>query len=113
WLDDFRGRSVTELEIWHGVLRAPDAAERALFYFRDPAASASVPEPARAAFVDSDPSARAHLEQLKGEVRARGLPVHVYGARWDADAPDRPTRGRGRFVDLDALGERVRADLLA
>ena len=31
------GKSVTELEILHGVLNNPDMAERSFFYFRDPA----------------------------------------------------------------------------
>jgi len=37
WLADDSGRSVTELEILHGVLNDPAMAERALFYLRDPA----------------------------------------------------------------------------
>jgi hypothetical protein len=35
WLDELRGgKSVTELEILHGVLNDPKMAGRALFYFR-------------------------------------------------------------------------------
>ena len=30
------GKSVTELEILHGVLNDPDMAKHAFFYFRDP-----------------------------------------------------------------------------
>jgi tetratricopeptide (TPR) repeat protein len=37
WLRDLHGKSVTELEILHGVLNTPDLAGRAFFYFRDPA----------------------------------------------------------------------------
>jgi tetratricopeptide (TPR) repeat protein len=37
WLRGLRGKSVTELEILHGVLNNPDMAGRAFFYFRDPA----------------------------------------------------------------------------
>jgi len=37
WLKDLHGRSVTELEILHGVLNNPEMAGRAFFYFRDPA----------------------------------------------------------------------------
>jgi hypothetical protein len=40
WLKGLRDKSVTELEILHGVLNNPDMAERAFFYFRDPAYSA-------------------------------------------------------------------------
>lgn len=37
WIATSRGKSVTELEILHGVLNNPDAARGAFFYFRDPA----------------------------------------------------------------------------
>ena len=37
WLAGLRGKSVTELEVLHGVLNNPDMAGRAFFYFRDPA----------------------------------------------------------------------------
>ena len=36
WLEQFRDRSITELEILHGVLNNPDMAPRAFFYFRNP-----------------------------------------------------------------------------
>jgi tetratricopeptide (TPR) repeat protein len=36
WLAGVRGKSVTELEILHGVLNNPDMAKRAFFYFRAP-----------------------------------------------------------------------------
>ena len=38
WLDEHRGgKSVTELEMLHGVLNNPAMEDRAFFYFRDPA----------------------------------------------------------------------------
>jgi hypothetical protein len=37
WLAEHLERSVTELEILHGVLNDPEMADKALFYFRDPA----------------------------------------------------------------------------
>jgi tetratricopeptide (TPR) repeat protein len=37
WLGEHAGRSVTELEILHGVLRDPEMAGHAFFYMRDPA----------------------------------------------------------------------------
>ena len=36
WLAEHRHRSVTELEILHGVLNNPEMSNRALFYFRNP-----------------------------------------------------------------------------
>lgn len=37
WIDELQNKSITELEILHGVLNNPDMASHALFYFRDPA----------------------------------------------------------------------------
>ena len=37
WLADVDGKSVTEMEVLHGVLNDPDMANHAFFYFRDPA----------------------------------------------------------------------------
>ncbi len=36
WVEGLKDKSVTELEILHGVLRDPDMAERSFFFFRDP-----------------------------------------------------------------------------
>jgi Domain of unknown function (DUF4062)/AAA ATPase domain len=36
WLAEYANRSITELEIVHGVLREPQMQGRAYFYFRDP-----------------------------------------------------------------------------
>ncbi len=36
WLNGLLGKSVTELEILHGVLNKPDMSGHAFFYFRDP-----------------------------------------------------------------------------
>lgn len=54
WLAGLTGKSVTELEILHGVLNSPEMAGRAFFYLRDPAyaqarGSDSLPESAEAA----------------------------------------------------------------
>ena len=46
WLNEHlgkTGKSVTELEILHGVLNNPDMAEHAFFYFRDPAYIKTIP----------------------------------------------------------------------
>ena len=37
WLKELSGKSITELEILHGVLNNPDMADRSFFYFRDQA----------------------------------------------------------------------------
>src|SRR5687768_9031106 len=43
WLAEHRDRSVTELEILHGVLNDPEMAGHAYFYFRDPAYADTLP----------------------------------------------------------------------
>ena len=74
WLASMAGRSVTELEILHGVLNNPEMAEHAYFYFRDPAYVETLPADIRHAFVDGEePSGR--LRALKQRVRESGLPV--------------------------------------
>ncbi|HYG59663.1 MAG TPA: AAA family ATPase [Symbiobacteriaceae bacterium] len=64
WLLQNQDRSVTELEILHGVLRQPDLAHYAFFYFRDPAHPRTVRD-------DSG----GKLADLKARIRASGRPV--------------------------------------
>src|SRR3954469_8737815 len=94
WLTDDKGRSVTEMEILHGVLRSPEMAGHAYFYLRDPAFTESLPVAEQATYEDATDEGRARLADLKDRVRASGFPVREY--------PD--PRG---------IGELVRADLLA
>jgi hypothetical protein len=53
-----KGRSVTELEMWHGALRNP-AASKAFFYLRDPALVREVPETHRKSFESESASVAA------------------------------------------------------
>src|SRR4030066_1837451 len=53
WLKDLNGKSVTELEILHGVLNNPEMAGRAFFYFRDPKFIESLPPKERSAYFES------------------------------------------------------------
>ncbi len=94
WLTDDEGRSVTEMEILHGVLRSPEMAGHAYFYLRDPGWTASLPEAEQATYEEATGEGRARLADLKVRVRASGFPVREY--------PD--PRG---------IGELVRTDLLA
>jgi tetratricopeptide (TPR) repeat protein len=112
WLALHEGRSVTELEILHGVLNDPAMADHAFFYFRDPAYVDSRPANERSAFVEGptaeetaelgEEEARRHasgreraLAVLKDRIRASGVPV------------------RERVPDPIALGELVLRDLTA
>ena len=92
WLGEFAGRSVTELEILHGVLNDPAMEHRAFFYLRDPAYVASLPEPERTIHLElpshdevqrlgADGAAaaadrrRRSLVELKDRIRGTAFPV--------------------------------------
>lgn len=105
WLAELAGRSVTELEILHGVLNDPGMADHAFFYFRDPAVAIGKPgflelsrteEIASYGEVEALARARARsqrLAALKGRIVASKLPV------------------RPAFAGPRELGELVLADL--
>lgn len=67
WLAAHRSRSVTELEIVHGVLNKPEMASHAFFYFRDPTFADGLPP-------EGTTNAE-KLRSLKERIRASGLPV--------------------------------------
>lgn len=94
WLTDAKDRSVTELEILHGVLNDPEAAGHAFFYLRDPQWVEALPEAERELYTEAEPDGQAKLEELKERIRASAHPVRVY-------------------TDPVALGEQVLADLKA
>jgi nephrocystin-3 len=92
WLGGFERRSITELEILHGVLNNPAMAEHAFFYFRDPAYIDTLPEGQRAPCLEMPTESeieqyghnaaeeraeerRRKLLALKERIRASGLPV--------------------------------------
>lgn len=78
WLAQHRQKSVTELEILHGVLNNPDMANRAIFYFRDPKYLDRLPADQRAEFVETDPVRQEKLTALKQQISQRGLPCFCY-----------------------------------
>lgn len=80
WLCHFNNKSVTELEILHGVLLKPEMAEHAFFYFRDPAYIEQIPFEQRHLFkeqLEEDKGAERNkkLRELKDSIRNSGLPV--------------------------------------
>ncbi len=112
WLAEHRDRSVTELEIQHGVLHNPGMAGRAFFYFRSPSYLDALPPEQHGAFREvatpgeidrwgpAEAARRAEerrrkLTDLKGSIRASGLPV------------------REDYADPQALAELVLKDMTA
>jgi nephrocystin-3 len=90
WLEEHRGgKSVTELEILHGVLNNPAMEGRAFFYFRDSKWSRKK----GGAYLCEGTEEKAKLEALKERIRNSGFPVVE------------------NYPSPEALAERVREDL--
>ena len=90
WLEEHRGgKSVTELEMLHGVLNNPAMEDRAFFYFRDAAYSNSK----GGAYLSESEEDKVKLEALKDRIRKRGYPVVE------------------NYPSPEALAERVKKDL--
>jgi len=90
WLEEHRGgKSVTELEILHGVLNNPKMAGRAFFYFRDSKWS----KKKGVAYLSEGTEEKAKLEGLKERIRQSGFPVQE------------------NYPSPEALAERVKEDL--
>lgn len=78
WLKEHTGKtgkSVTELEILHGVLNNPDMAAHAFFYFRDPAYIKAIPQEKQKDFATEGAEDTEKLHRLKEEIRKKNLPV--------------------------------------
>ena len=68
WLAEHRERSVTELEILHGVLNDPQMANHAFFYFRDPDYANGLEVEQRADYLSEDSESATKLARLKERV---------------------------------------------
>jgi hypothetical protein len=113
WIQQQTGKSLTELEIIHGVLRNRQMRGHAFFYFRDPNCLQAVPEAVRReVYAETDSVQQAKLADLKRRIRYSGYPVmENYPARWDPDAYDRPSKSKGRLVGLEEFCKRVQEQL--
>jgi len=79
WLNEHlgkTGKSVTELEILHGVLNNPDMAAHAFFYFRGPAYIKTIPQEKQKDFTAEGAEDAEKLQRLKDEIRKKNLPVY-------------------------------------
>ena len=94
-------KSVTELEILHGVLNNPEMADHAFFYFRDPDYFATVPQESRKDFTSEDTASTEKLNRLKDDIRRRSQ---------DGELLYEP---RENYGDAKALGELVLSDFTA
>jgi nephrocystin-3 len=69
WLKDLHGKSVTELEILHGVLNNPEMAGRSFFYFRDPKYIESISNERRIDFLSENSASDEKQTTLKNLIR--------------------------------------------
>ena len=90
WMEEHRGgKSVTELEMLHGVLNNPAMAGRAFFYFRDSKWS----KKKGGYYLSEGSEEKAKLEVLKERIRQSGFPLQE------------------NYPSPEALAERVKEDL--
>ncbi len=75
WLQEHFDKSVTELEIVHGVLRKPEMATKAFFHFRDPRYAGTVQAERCSDFASEESAAKSKLENLKDRIRQSGMIV--------------------------------------
>ncbi|MDD5189218.1 MAG: DUF4062 domain-containing protein, partial [Methanoregula sp.] len=100
WVKEHVEKSITELEILHGVLRNPEMATHTFFYFRDKTYLESqkfrdaVQEEDRAGYFVENAEAGRKLTDLKERIRKSGFPV------------------RENYSDPVVFGELVKEDLM-
>ena len=75
WVQYHTGKSITEMEILHGVLDKRGMHSRALFYFRDPSFISYVPQEIRSDVQAEDAESAEKLAHLKQAIREADLPV--------------------------------------
>lgn len=77
WLKEHKEKSVTELEIMHGVLQDPGMKGLAFFYIRDQALSEQIEAQlaGKADYQPETPESAAKLTALKSKIRSSGYPV--------------------------------------
>ena len=75
WLAEYGEKSITELEILHGVLNNPEMTEHAFFYFRDPAYLDKVAPDLKEDLVPVSPKDSEKLRNLKDRIRQIGLRI--------------------------------------
>ncbi len=111
WLAENAGRSVTELEILHGVLNDPALAEHAFFYLRRPSYIDTLPPEDRPAFREGpapDEVERFGAEEAARRADERRDKLAALKERITSSLPVRED-----YADPVTLGEFVLADLTA
>ena len=105
WLKSLpKNKSITEVEMYHGALSNTDkAANKAFFYFRDPALMTNVPAQFKEDFESESAESTQKIEALKTKIMESGLEVYYnYPSCWLGKVQDKPMVG-----GLESFGKRV------
>ncbi|KPK41246.1 MAG: hypothetical protein AMK72_15430 [Planctomycetes bacterium SM23_25] len=115
WVQAVTGKSITELEILHGVLRNPQLRGHAVFLFRKGHFLADVPEEIRRQVYEDEHAEKlgALQEEIRAYCREHDAPFHEYDCEWDGSKPNPEDGTRGRVVGLEQFGRWVADDLWA
>jgi len=124
WLEEHQEKSVTELEIIHGVLQNPIMKKHTFFYFRDPTVSEQIEQQLKqeSDYQTEPPGSEAKLKSLKDEIHQSGYPLEanytdaksfgksVLAELWaaiDSEYPEgtKPTRLEREQMDHEAFAE--------
>jgi len=132
WIQAATGKSITDLEIMHGVLRNPTMTGHASFYFRDSEFMTSLsgqqmqifselPDQNEIARLGQDEvlmkaeGRKQKLENLKAEInvycQTTNSPLHNYPCQWDTAKPSPEDQTTGRLIELDQFGTLIENDL--
>ena len=93
WIKQYQHRSVTELEILHGVFNEPEMAGCSYFYFRDPEYINHIPSERQADYRAESPEHAEKLRYLKEAIRSSGHAV------------------KENYSDPEAVGQLILEDL--
>lgn len=90
------GKSVTEMEVLHGVLNNPAMAGHAFFYFRNHGFTETLSQRTEnpAEYFENDEQGKNKLADLKARIKQSGFPVHE------------------NYLSIEDLGEQIKSDLL-
>ncbi|XP_011406078.1 PREDICTED: telomerase protein component 1-like [Amphimedon queenslandica] len=105
WIRDYpKGRSITELEMYHGALADPDkVAGKAFFYFRDKGVMDEIPTKYIGHFKDESFENEEKIESLKSKIRTSGIEVFDnYPSHWMGVVQNKPM-----LSSLEDFGKRV------
>ena len=105
WIREYpKGRSITELEMFHGALSDPDKVTgKAFFYFRDKSVLDEISTKHIGHFKDDSSESNEKIETLKSSIRSSGLEVFDnYPSHWMGVVQNKPM-----LSSLEEFGKRV------